>query len=325
MMTTEWPPIDKGGLALLEQFLEENQSVKLVTVDVLQKIRGRSGSTKDVYAADYETASALKSLADRREISLLLIHHLRKAPGDDPLDEVSGSTGLTGAVDTILVLKKEKGRGLLYVRGRDVEEKELVLDRVEGGGWILIGDAEECRRSNAQEDILEAIRDDDQPTELKDIIERTGLKKRNVLYSLDKLLNDGIIRRTSRGLYVKCSAPFAPLAPHGLIAPVAPFAPRQSAMTSQGFAPSFAPQDVSTELVCSDSATSANNQTSTPESAKNDGAMYQNRVCTTLHQAKVKCTGCSNLNNSKCRGGHRPDGLALLRTCDDFQAAEVQA
>jgi hypothetical protein len=36
---------------------------------------------------------------------------------------VSGTLGLTGAVDTILVLTKKAGIATLHVRGRDIEEE----------------------------------------------------------------------------------------------------------------------------------------------------------------------------------------------------------
>jgi hypothetical protein len=48
---------------------------------------------------------------------------------DDPFDEVSGTRGLTGAADGVLVLKKDSGsqQPVLYGRGRDLEEVETAL------------------------------------------------------------------------------------------------------------------------------------------------------------------------------------------------------
>ncbi|MGA2403557.1 MAG: hypothetical protein ABSG91_17925 [Syntrophobacteraceae bacterium] len=86
------------------------------------------------------------------DISIIIVHHLRKmAADDDPFDCISGSTGLTGAVDTAVVLRRDRtGRGLLYVRGRDIEEKELALDRDSAGGKI--GDQSE-KQSGEEERI----------------------------------------------------------------------------------------------------------------------------------------------------------------------------
>ena len=48
---------------------------------------------------DYQDIGLLKKLADKRHIAILLIHHLRKLHDDDPMNMISGSTGLSGAAD----------------------------------------------------------------------------------------------------------------------------------------------------------------------------------------------------------------------------------
>ena len=45
-----------------------------------------------MYANDYKEAGALKKLADKYGICILLIHHLRKQSAADPFDQISGST-----------------------------------------------------------------------------------------------------------------------------------------------------------------------------------------------------------------------------------------
>jgi hypothetical protein len=50
-----------------------------------------------VYDADYEALEAIQRLAAEHEVSILVVHHLRKLGAVDPLDEISGSTGLSGA------------------------------------------------------------------------------------------------------------------------------------------------------------------------------------------------------------------------------------
>ena len=48
----------------------------------------------------------------------------------DPLDEVNSSIGLTGGVDGVMILKRERTRAdaTIFVAGRDVEEeKEFAL------------------------------------------------------------------------------------------------------------------------------------------------------------------------------------------------------
>jgi len=79
------------------------------------------------------------------DVSILILHHLRKTEADeDPLDQISGTTGLAGAADTAIVLQRDRtGRAILYGRGRDVEEFELALERDPSGGWTVLGEASE--------------------------------------------------------------------------------------------------------------------------------------------------------------------------------------
>jgi hypothetical protein len=50
--------------------------------------------------------------------------HTRKQPGDDPIDEISGTLGLVGAIDGYMVLRRQamSDEATLYVCGRDVDE-----------------------------------------------------------------------------------------------------------------------------------------------------------------------------------------------------------
>jgi hypothetical protein len=82
-------------------------------------------------------------LAAEHAIAIVVVHHLRKAEADDPFDIVSGTLGLTGAVDTIMLLWREGSGVLLAVRGRDDEKttKAVVFNR-ETCTWTTIGDAE---------------------------------------------------------------------------------------------------------------------------------------------------------------------------------------
>ena len=60
----------------------------------------------------------------------LVVHHTRKAHADDFLDTVSGTQGLAGAADAVLVLTRSRGTHRRAPEGhrRDVEEAEYALD-----------------------------------------------------------------------------------------------------------------------------------------------------------------------------------------------------
>ena len=95
----------------------------------LQRIRTGSDSGNP-YANDYRDISVLKALADKHHIAILLIHHLRKMNDDDPMNMISGTTGISGATDSNFVLKERRrgsGEATLYCTGRDIEYRELPL------------------------------------------------------------------------------------------------------------------------------------------------------------------------------------------------------
>ena len=60
------------------------------------------------YANDYRDLSVLKRLADKHGIAILLIHHLRKEKADDVFHRISGTTAISGAVDSSFTLVEEK-------------------------------------------------------------------------------------------------------------------------------------------------------------------------------------------------------------------------
>lgn len=125
----------------LVSFLNEHWDTKLVIIDTLQKVRGNSGDGI-LYASDYQDIGLLKRIADEYQIALVLIHHLRKREADDPHSMISGTTGLIGAADGSYVLRREHigdREVQLHVRGRDIEEKTLTLERDDDlNEWILV-------------------------------------------------------------------------------------------------------------------------------------------------------------------------------------------
>ncbi len=75
--------------------------------------------------------------------------------------EITGSIGMTGAVDGALILKRERGQSeaMLYVTGRDIEQDQqlaLVFDRTTAI-WTLAGDVEEFRRTKERQAIIDVL------------------------------------------------------------------------------------------------------------------------------------------------------------------------
>ena len=131
----------------IEQFLTGHPDTKLVVIDTLQRVRG-TGSDSNLYANDYQDIGILKQLADKRHIAILLIHHLRKLHDDDPMNMISGSTGLSGAADSTFVLQKHSrlaNIASLHCTGRDIPDRTLKLEFGEEDHiWKLLEDSKTC-------------------------------------------------------------------------------------------------------------------------------------------------------------------------------------
>jgi len=150
-----------GGLVKqIENFLVEHPATNFIAIDTLQRVRDATGEA-NAYANDYREVNVLKKLADKHRIAVLLIHHLRKQADDDPVNMISGTTGLTGAVDGIYILQKDKRTGSaakFIATGRDIEQRELTLEfDSDSHLWNLVSDDTE-HASSPVDAILTAVR-----------------------------------------------------------------------------------------------------------------------------------------------------------------------
>jgi hypothetical protein len=125
----------------------------LIIVDTLAKIRPQRGPGADPYQWDYAFTAGLKAHLDGYPgAGLWAVHHSRKAIAEDFVDMASGTNGLAGAADYILVLKHPRlaMHGSLLVTGRDVPEGEYGLLSDQGHGWRLDGDTLSEAATNAE-------------------------------------------------------------------------------------------------------------------------------------------------------------------------------
>jgi len=161
-LRTEWRRVDEGGLEDIEAWCESVKQPRLIWIDTLPKIRplGLKGR-EQAYAADYRAIEGLQALAGRRQLGIVVNAHLRKAASeDDPIDDINGTLGLSGAADTAIVLKRQSGMVKVYVRGRDIEEAELAAEfNRETCRWRIVGGAEEAFRSQERQAIIGALKD----------------------------------------------------------------------------------------------------------------------------------------------------------------------
>lgn len=136
----------------LTGFLTEHSDVKVVIIDVFQKVKRGKRREQTDYEADYEILTKLKNLADRFSGCVFPVYHDRKfVDPTDPFSNLLGSTAIIGVSDFIWVLykdKREDKEATLAVTGRTIIESSYRLAR-KGAKWEMLGDAaalEETRK-----------------------------------------------------------------------------------------------------------------------------------------------------------------------------------
>ena len=213
LFCTDSHVLGQGLEEQLETFLVEHQDAVLVIIDTLQMIRG--AGYDNTYANDYRDLSVLKKIADVHGIAILLIHHLRKEKADDVFSRISGTTAISGAVDSSFTLVEEhrgSGRAKLSCIGRDIEYREISLERNSENVWEMIADSCEQSKQSGSKIIflLSALLNSTPdfigtPTELANRIDPDGAAgitsknvARQILQNVDALRKTGIIATARR-------------------------------------------------------------------------------------------------------------------------------
>jgi hypothetical protein len=202
-ISTEWPQLDKDGAELLDDWVAAHPDARLVIVDTLAMVKPRANGRRTQYDEDREAVAPLSPIAADHNVAILLVHHLREAESDDPLDMITGSVGLTGGVDGALVLKKKRGQAdaYLHVDGRDIENPtELALKwNQDTVTWTVMGDADEYRKSETRRKIMEAAVD--WPVGPKEVAEILDMPENTIKQRMYQMSQDGELKVVSRGLY----------------------------------------------------------------------------------------------------------------------------
>lgn len=137
----QWPTIDNGFFSRLDNYLRARPYTRLVVVDTL--VRVFPDETKDGYRQDSKLIDPFVQFCKGRGIGISLIYHSRKLGGaGDPILGASGSTGMTGSVDSVLELRNddnEPSKGMLLRRGRRLkDDSNLPLKwDVQLGSWAI--------------------------------------------------------------------------------------------------------------------------------------------------------------------------------------------
>lgn len=189
----------------------------IIVLDTLGKVMEDTRQGESPYQRDYRIAGEFKRHCDRHDgVSLLVVHHDRKLAASDFVQSVSGTNGIAGAADTVMILNRDRNSddGLLKVTGRDVLEAEYALSR-SGPVWRLQGGSLDSARQAADtvrnsmkvsglgdrtRDILDRVKASPEGITARQIDDALGID--NARTYLARLSGQGLIDRCGRGIYV---------------------------------------------------------------------------------------------------------------------------
>ena len=201
----------------LQAFVDKWQDHEpVVILDTLGKAMPPAVSGESSYERDYRVGGMLKAIADSAPgAAIVVVHHTRKADSVDFLDAVSGTQGLAGSADTIVVLSRERlsKDATLRVTSRDAAEGEYRITLEGVGSWELAGgslkDAAEAAQTaratsgvgDRMGEIIEALARYPEGVKPKDIATITQIDPDDVGRYLRRAVDGGRAERLSRGLY----------------------------------------------------------------------------------------------------------------------------
>jgi hypothetical protein len=202
-LATNWRRLDEGGLEDLIEWCNSVAQPTMIVIDTLAKVRSAKAKIKAAYDLDYQSIAGLQDIARQRGTAIVVIHHTRKADADDAFDTVSGTLGLTGAADAILVLQKRSESITLHACGRDIEDSETALQfNRDPCRWTILGSAAEVHRSSERNRIAAALTGVAAGLGIKEIMALGEFGNRqNVDMLLCRMVKDGEVERLGRGLY----------------------------------------------------------------------------------------------------------------------------
>jgi len=215
-ISREWPRVDPDAtdpkadaVRRLGWYLKRFPETSLVIVDTLADVRPKTSGHRNMYETDREALTPFRSICEEHGASSIFIHHTNKSTATDPLEHVSGSTGLTSAVDNVLVMKKERGQhdAELQVVPREENESTLALEfNPQVVTWTLKGNVEDFAKTGVRQEVLDALRritEDGEPAGPREVADALdGISYDVVRQRLPKLVDEGKVEKVGYGKYL---------------------------------------------------------------------------------------------------------------------------
>ena len=187
----------------------------LVILDTLGKIKPGKAPGEGAYEHDYQVSAGLKEIADDAGGSVIVVHHNRKAGSDDFLEDVSGTQGIAGAADTIIVIRRPRTspEGELHITSRDATEGSYAVS-FNDGKWTLeganlteasqvLGERQETKNmGDLKSSVLAFVNSRPDGTRAADVSAALGCDDATARQNLTRLEKANSITKQGRGLYM---------------------------------------------------------------------------------------------------------------------------
>lgn len=198
----EWPR-GQSGVELLDRYLAANRDVRLVCIDSLTRFRVIPDVRVPAFMADYEAINALHDISKQHPgVCFDVVHHTRKAKSEDPIDDISGTYGLTAASDAYMIMRHHGEGALLYAGGRlwTRETSEYKIKRAYQR-WEMLGP--NLGLSDEQEETLQLIKAEPDGMTGQKLSTLLGIVNRSAWDRMDGLLEKGFVTKRFGRVFAK--------------------------------------------------------------------------------------------------------------------------
>lgn len=201
------PRLSQGFEDELDLYLRNQPNTRLVVVDPFTFIETppKRKQAMRSYQEDYDAIVRLTNLTREKhpQVAILLVYHMRKAGSGNWLDTVMGTTGLAGAVDNLLFMRRENAQSdaVFYLTGKDIEnESEYAMSFDKNTAcWQLLGNAQEYALTPERREIIDCIRKG--ITHYTNIAKTLGKTSETIRKTLSKMKSAGQVISLSKGEY----------------------------------------------------------------------------------------------------------------------------
>jgi hypothetical protein len=185
--------------------------IRLIVIDVLQRVRGAIDKSDNAYQVDYKIIGAIQKLCAEHGVFAVVVHHTKKGKVDEAIDSINGSFGVIGAADGGIVIAREGDIVTASSIMRDVNEFQFQL--IKEGKSPVWKPAQTVNEMMAPGDgskgnkVLHTLLAAACQLTAGDIEKRTGIPENNVATYLGRLMQADLVTRPSRGYYMAKGIP----------------------------------------------------------------------------------------------------------------------